>query len=79
MDRFLSLEKLSLNKLQVMASGCLSIAAKLRDPNFITPSQIIYYTDYSINQLQLLVSLSLLFFTIIFFSLYSFVKSLIFF
>ncbi|VDN50613.1 unnamed protein product [Dracunculus medinensis] len=55
MDRFLSLEKLSLNKLQVMASGCLSIAAKLRDPNFITPSQIIYYTDYSINQLQLLI------------------------
>lgn len=58
MDRFLSLIPIRKTHLQILATGCLLLASKLREPNYkaLPVELLVFYTDHSITKKDLIVS-----------------------
>lgn len=58
MDRFLALTPIPRTQLQMLASACLLIASKLREPSVRgLPAEIlVFYTDNSVTRRDLIVS-----------------------
>ncbi|KAL9692712.1 hypothetical protein quinque_015918 [Culex quinquefasciatus] len=58
MDRFLSLVPIKKTHLQILATACLLLASKLREPNYkaLPVELLVFYTDHSITKKDLIVS-----------------------
>ena len=56
MDKFLELQEVTKTQVQLCASACLLIASKLRikdDHPLLSETQIVQYTDHSIDKTEL--------------------------
>lgn len=56
MDRFLSLVPIKKTHLQILATACLLLASKLREPNYkaLPVELLVFYTDHSITKKDLI-------------------------
>ncbi|XP_053682625.1 G1/S-specific cyclin-D2 [Sabethes cyaneus] len=56
MDRFLSLVRIKKTQLQILATACLLLASKLREPNYkaLPVELLVFYTDNSISKHDLI-------------------------
>lgn len=56
MDRFLSLIPIRKTHLQILATACLLLASKLREPNYkaLPVEMLVFYTDHSITKKDLI-------------------------
>lgn len=59
MDRFLSQVPIKKTHLQILATACLLLASKLREPNYkaLPVELLVFYTDHSITKKDLIVSI----------------------
>lgn len=56
MDRFLSMVSIRKTQLQILATACLLLASKLREPNYkaLPVELLVFYTDHSITKKDLI-------------------------
>ena len=64
MDRFLHLIPIRKTHLQILATACLLLASKLREPNYkaLPVELLVFYTDHSITKKDLIVSIYVCFY-----------------
>lgn len=58
MDRFLSVCPIVKTQLQLLGTACLLLASKLREPEHLSASQLVSYTDHSFTEADLWVRLA---------------------